>query len=588
MSAGVSGEFQRVRVAQAHQKRRAVRRRQAAEGELERPPVYRLDGQLHASSILQLQSQLGNAAYNRAASSGAPIQRLFGRKKRPGPADDELKSLKGKGSNQAATAMESAAEPKSNTGENVQEGVGFGAEVTGVPGDALSNFGSSTDKLNGDESIEFTGSTAQAGLSGGGSLLGAAGAGLTAAGGITGFILAIQDLRELSQKTAAEAPTKRWDQASVYATLVGAGSQTILGGLQTAAGVTGAGANAAAAAGKDAGSTVADVASGAMDSLGALGGIVEVGVSAAQGVVGLGKLISGKQWDADLASGAAMDFLSALKGVAVTAKSCIGAANTFMSVAGQAIAVLPVIGAAVNIVAQMIDVLVRVVDIVMRVYRIVKNAIRQKTMNAFAAAKGVASEAGKFAAGMAINARKRWRRQITPLIASCTHVVADFISIGGSVLNIIGAATAAAYGAGVGIMAAGYAATATAGVLKTGAALAKPAQGLVRWGKQKIRDKGETSARMHSFGKGIGINMDRTTKAKQNEIAGQITFIMKHLHDLKDLPAPGDKDYAERKAEYEDTYKMVKFTGVSVKELQGAADREAVIKLFATAMRDRG
>lgn len=546
-------------------------------------PIYRLDGRLSASGVQHLQGAIGNSAVSRQVASGQPIQRLWGRKKKP--TDDELKQMRQKaGSDKATTERDVAKVPEGHGFENAQEGVGFGAELTQVPGDALSNFGGKTDRMDG-EQLEFTGATGQAGLSSAGAGLGGAGSAFTTIGGGLGVVLSVMKLKELAQSTD---PGKGWDKASTWAVMIGSGGQSVLGAGQTLAGATGAAGNAALAAGKDTGETVASAASGVMDSLGALGGLVEMGVSTVSGVAGLGKMIAGKKWDKDLASGAAVDFLKALKGAAVTAKSIVSAANTWLSLAGEAIAILPVIGASINIVGQMIDVLIQLVSVAMRTYKLVKAAIMASKMKALQAAKGAGHAVGDFAAGMALNAKKRWKRQIAPLVGNVVTIVADFVSMGGSVLNIIGAATAAAYGAGVGIMAAGYAATATAGAMKVGAALIKPTQTFVRWSKQRIRDKGQSGKGFHATaGKVFHVNMSKTTESKNKEIAGQISFLMKHLHDLNDLPAPTDPKYPDIKAEYEEAHLLVKSTGVKISDLSGAADAPAVVTLLAKAMRER-
>lgn len=546
-------------------------------------PIFRLDGQLSPSGMARMQGTIGNAAVSRQIAQGPVVQRLWGKKKKPTDAD--LKEMRQKaGYNQTTTENDVKKVPEGTNMENAQEGVGFGAELTQVPGDALSNFGSSTTRLDGEE-LEFTGATGQAGLSSAGAGLGGVGSGLTALGGGLGVVLSIMKLRELSQSTD---PGKRWDQAATWAVMTGSGAQTLVGGAQALAGLTGGAANAAAAAGKETGKTVADAASGAMDSLGALGGLVEMGVSGVQGVVKVAQMVRGKSWDAELASGAAVDFLKALKGAAVTGKSIVSAANTWLSLAGEAVAILPVIGAAINIVGQMIDILIQLVSVTMRVYKLVKAAIMAHKMKAMQAAKGAASDIGKFAAGMAVNAKKRWQRQIAPLIGNVITIVADFISIGGSVLNIVGAATAAAYGAGVGIMAAGYAANATAGAMKVGAALIKPTQTFVRWSKQRIRDKGQGGTGFHArAGQLFHVNMNKTTQNKNKEIASQISFLMRHLHGLRDLPAPTDATYGDIKAEYEEAHVLVKSTGVKISDLTAAADARAVVTVLAKAMRER-
>ncbi|MGE3074981.1 MAG: hypothetical protein AB7N24_02530 [Dehalococcoidia bacterium] len=567
--------------------------------------VYRLDGSLAPASVLQLQNSIGNSAYNRASHNPAPIQRLFGRKKKaaapasfgvPTVDDPELKKLKDKAGSDQDAKEDQLGETESTMGEDIQEGVGFGAELTGAAGEPFSNFGGETDRMHGD-SISFGTDTAQGANSAVGSGLGAGGAALGVGAGGVGMVLAIMKLKELAK---SNEEGKGWEIADVSLALAGSLNQMGVGGLQAVAGLTGAAGSGAAAAGKEVGSTIADAAGGATEALGALGGLIETGLGTASGCIKVAQMIAGKSWNAELASGALQDFLKALKGVTVMVKSCIGAANAFMSVAGAAVAIVPIIGAAINIVAQLIDILIQLADMGFRLYKVVKAVIAQRALNKFKQVKATATDMKEFAGYLAGNAKKRWQRQVAPLTANIITILGDFVSIGASVLNIVGAATAAAYGAGVGIMAGGYALSAGSAAMKIGAALIKPTQAAARWGKQKLRNAGggtdDTGAALNAkragvvkFGSAIGINMQKTTTFKNKEMAKQISFIMKHVKSLPDLPAPSDQKYGAAKASYEEAYFLVKSTGVSMKKLTDSSlSQPEAVKLFAAAMRNRG
>ena len=83
--------------------------------------MYRLDGQLANSTVLGLQGVAGNAAISRQIAAGAPLQRLWGKKKKP--TDAELKELKKGGHNQTTDKGDVAEVGTANTAEHVQEGL---------------------------------------------------------------------------------------------------------------------------------------------------------------------------------------------------------------------------------------------------------------------------------------------------------------------------------------------------------------------------------------------------------------------------------------------------------------------------------
>lgn len=497
--------------------------------------------------------------------------------------------------------------------ETLSSGVGdalsYGADLTGAPGDTLGNFSSETtrfgdsewdeEKGTGDEPIRFMDPTAQDQAGAVGAGIGALGAGLGVVGGGIGTAMSIYKLVQLIK---AMGPKDTGEIGKTILETIGGVSTTAFSGGQVASGSAQSIAQGVASTGNEAAGVASDVAGGITESLGGLGGMVEAFLGLIKGVWGTVdyfRSVSKKGWkQGDALAEVGTEVLKSIKGFVVAGKSILGAANTFMELAGagaEFIQAFPVVGAAINMVVQFIDAIITTIDTVRRIYKLVKAVIMKNKLKALAssATQGVAD----FAQNMVEVNIKRVRRQIVPLIANVMTLFANLTSVCGSILNIVGVATAAAYGAGVGLMAGGYAAAGVSAVTKIGAASLKGGQKLVRWGKQEIRDlgKGGTSVqggpnRVYKMGKKFGINMDKTSSKKTQDLTNRIDWLLKHLKTLPD-PIPDAKadanGHKDAVAQYEEAYLLVKGTGVSVKELTSAGSGDELVKILATAMKAR-
>lgn len=565
--------------------------------------------------VQRLQRYAGNAAASRYLmrhSTAHPLVQRWkpwgkkaGAAAPPKPAIEKHKRLRGvkQGGNTSLDADDLTG--VDTIGSGVSGALGYGAELTGAPGESMANYAGETtrlgDKANwdeeqgtGDKPLRFMGPTGQDRLGAAGAGVGALGAGLGAVGGLGGAALGVYSLVKTIKSVE---PADGWEVAKIVTSILSGANSAVFSGGQALGGATQSIAQGIASTGSSAASTAADVAGGITESLGGLGGMVEAFLGVVSGVIGAGQYFSGiarKGWrQTDLLVSIGGDFLRALKGFFVAAKSLLSAASTFVSLAsvgGEFVQVFPVVGAALNIVVQLIDMLVQGIELARRVYKLVRGAINASKMKKLAAAStgGVKD----FAEHLVDINKKRWQRTIVPIIASCMTMFANVLSISGSVLNIVGAATAAAYGAGVGIMAGGYAAAGASTITKVAAAGLKGGQGAFRWAKQEFRDlgKGNQQGRIYKAGAAVGINMEKTSTAKAKTMGDQIAFIIRHLGSLPD-PVP-DKaadpaGFEAARLQYEQAHLMVKASGASVKELTSARSADEVVNLFKAALAAR-
>jgi hypothetical protein len=259
--------------------------------------------------------------------------------------------------------------------------------------------------------------------------------------------------------------------------------------IGTGIGGTAAGIASAQDMSNDVASTAASAFGGLGDAIGSVGGSVQLLVSGSRLVIGVVNNIRNpddSNWTAT-----ATDSLGLLKGFLSTANSTVSAVSTFLQIAGHAAELanaLPAVGAAVNICIQLLDILIQAINFVKSLVKMISAIMQSRAMKRASDDAVDGSEEQQMLGHLSEINSKRYKRQLIPLISSVVNGIADCISIGGSVLNIVGTATAPAYGAGVAIMAAGYGASATAGLVKLGTALAGPVAKLVRSQKQFGRD----------------------------------------------------------------------------------------------------
>ncbi|MBK9125598.1 MAG: hypothetical protein IPM16_21070 [Chloroflexi bacterium] len=430
--------------------------------------------------------------------------------------------------------------------------------------------------------------------------------------GIVGFISSIQNWGEAEN---------HWQRADLVMDMIGQGSQTLTGAGQTVAAAGGvvAGGVARHHDNLSAASDVADGFSGASDFIGALGGSVETLVSAAKIVPAAVQLFkgTGEGSTADQVLDITGHSIKVLKGFLSVAKSTISGLRVFLDIAGKSadfVAAVPIVGSAISIGIQLLDILLQAVEIIRHAIRIHKArrnaakmerqltplgtaALKAKKRNRAAAVANITDDKDHLLLKLIEVNRKRVNRAVLPLTSACINTIADVISISGSILNIVGVATSAAYGAGVALMATGYAATGTAGALKLGTALAKPTAALIRFQKQQMRNLAakdttnsgkKTKWIVEKAGKVY--NKDKSSTKKKAEYlanARRLMTIAKGLDVVKDTDKEPVK--TQKLKSYEQLELMIKATGVSPKKLYKQNGNPAEqMKMLIAAMKERG
>lgn len=573
-----------------------------------------------ADQIMMLQRTIGNQAvinllHNQ--NKAPPIQRRFPWRGKSGT--EKRKAMKNVGRVNPNPTVEE--DNDNETLNDVADSVGFTSDTFGEVGDTLGNFGDSVksakfesiksdwlsknglppdtniDDLSDEQQENFNqeqedkGGLRQFGSEGDRENLAIASsaAGTVSSGfsSVMGFVAMVNSI-----KNATDTNKDGYERTEAVMDAVGQGSQTIFSGAQVLTGTSQTIAGGVAKGGGDAASTAADVSGGVGDMFGSLGGAVELGVSTAKGILGLVKYftsIKSKGWgQRDQIVDIVENFMDAIKGFLSTSKTVMSVVNTFLDIAGKGadfVNAFPVVGAAINIAIQLIDTIVQAVHVASQTYQMAKSIIRQIKMNTKLKAEELLTtpnnEKIRFLGKLVEVNKKRWRRAIIPLTSALTKILANVVSVGASVLNIVGAATSAAYGAGIGIMAGGYGLSATAGIMKLGAASMKPIATFTRWSKQKIRDEG--GSKIAKIGNKVGIDMTKTTNFKKTEYQENAKNF---LTMLKALPTWRDGDIDVKK-QYEEHYQMLKATGINTKELFNETDGAKQEQLIIEALQKR-
>ncbi len=585
---------------------------------------------LSASQIMMLQRTIGNqAVLNLMQRQTSPtIQRGFpwrrGSNNTTPATDDKRKNIKSIG-NAANPTIEDDNDLLDTTLTEGSEAVGFTSDTFGQVGDTLGSFGGAAktgkfdavtkdwlhdnglpadtkiSDLTDDQKdsleekqkdkgglITFGSDDTQENLQ-----IASASAGTLSSGfsSLVGFAAMVNSI-----KKAYEADN-HFDRGDAVLDAIGQGSQGFMSGGQALAGVSQTISTGVAKNGSDAASTAADASGGVMDMFGSIGGVVEMGVSGAKGVLGLIKYftsIKSKGWgQREQIVQITENFMDTLKGFLSTAKTVMSVVSTFLDIAGKGadfVNAFPVVGAAISIAIQLVDTLVQVVKVVSQVYQMAKSIIRHIKMKEKleALADNVANaDKRRFLSKLVEVNKKRWKRAIIPLSSALTRILANFVSVGASILNIVGAATSVAYGAGVGIMAGGYSLSATAGIMKLGAASMKPIASFTRWSKQKIRDKGSGArgGKVDKFGKFLHINMDdeKTSAGKKKDYQENSSNFLAMLRGLDDWDPADDKVVDD----YKELYDMLKATGVNTKELFSITDPNKQAQKIIEALQQR-
>ncbi|MGE5597498.1 MAG: hypothetical protein ACM3S1_15840 [Hyphomicrobiales bacterium] len=523
--------------------------------------------------VLGLQRTAGNAAVARNLS-GPNLIRRKGGWLAAAPTKRRERARGMKGINKSAPAPEEAGDRARELSEGVSENTGLLSEPLDVVGSTLGNYGAETAPLgdyNDANKISIAGQGDRENLGIASSAGSTVTSGLSTFASFAGFVASLR---------AAAGTEDQLDKLMLRITAGGQATQGLLGVGAVGSNLTSTIAGGVAKSGNSTAEGVSTGAGGVTESLGALSGVVDMVMSGAKITT---SVIHGFKdgWNKDIAASVLEESVSTLKGFFLTAGAAIRAAGQFVDVFGgsaEFLNAVPVVGAVVNIVVQAIDVLQQVIAAVKAVYKIVKS--RLTALKLKERIKTASGERLRVLQNLYTINMKRMRRAIIPLVSAAVKALADVISIGASVLNIIGVATSAAYGAGVAIMATGYGLTALAGTMKAGAALAGPTAALIRKTKQFGRNK----AAKNPQGRLAKVfNADKSTAKKQAQYEQDTKSIVKMMTKL---PPYKEGDSASEQA-YGDAYLVLKATGVQTKELFQETDNAKKVRMILDALAQR-
>ncbi|HVU11264.1 MAG TPA: hypothetical protein VHD90_08300 [Phototrophicaceae bacterium] len=406
----------------------------------------------------------------------------------------------------------------------------------------------------------------------------------------------------------------------------GEGAKTLALATQTGASMGKTIAGGIATHGNDTAQAATDMMSGITDAFGGLVPAIDLflsGVKLVGNVMKFSKSVRTKDAKSedklskrqykDLALDSTNEALNAGKAFLSMARSTISAVQTFLdiaSVASNLVSVVPFLGPAINICTQFIDIIMQLIQLVRHAIRVHKQRIRAKQMRTMIAenkpatqkinkkylrelAKTSTDDKEQLLVKLEEVSKKRMKRAIRPMVVAAISTVADVVSVGGSLLNIIGTATAPAYGAGVGIMAAGYGLSAGSSMVKLGANASKPIAAGIRATKQGARDwvgnenaKHFKNTRKKLREKADGsrrhfVNTDKTSTKKHKRDVDTVKRLFKLLADLPEYK-PAVKD------DYDSAYQLLKATGVDRQLLfRKNGDPEEQMKMILKALKMR-
>lgn len=352
-------------------------------------------------------------------------------------------------------------------------------------------------------------------------------------------------------------------------------------------------------------------ASGALSALSALSGLYEginSGIHTAYSAVRMVTAVVSK--DSKVAKDAAgqmcMDALTSLRGYLNATTSAISASRSFMSLANAAAAagpVLPIVGSAISIVAGAIDTIIQTVEFVKRLIKLVTAHMSALKMQGEKMIGDAARDAAEFLKGINV---KRQKRAILGMIQNFGHIVGNVVNCVGSILNIIGVATAA------GDMGGTYVAGAVMSGIGSGIKGVSSAVGgiasAVRGAKQQGRNfaAGDTSTFVGKIGKKMGdasrylggsgkltskiFNEKKSSGAKEQEYNKQATNILVTLQELRtpdEYRALANKLKEAENRKYEQAINLVSAAGVDVEDLVKLGNGVLIKQALKDAMKQR-
>jgi hypothetical protein len=565
---------------------------------------------ISAENLLVLQRQIGNQATMRllaqhqsGRSSSGTIQRNLIDDLKSGQAAREQQKLKHTGMGLRGAARRGDAADLDTSGKerssaemlmDVVSGTGQAAgaagDVSGIADSTLLTLSTTPKSFGTGEKLYIAGSESMSGEVNAASA--GVGLGTASLAGFGNFIGLVDSVRTLtdSKKTAQERTMGG----------IGIAENVAQGGVALGQAAGSAVGSAAAFAGA---SAVGDISTGAVELLGGVGDAIAQIFATGKGLVTL-------IWDVVKAFKGEKDWMKVLKengqallgGLLPALKRFLGMAKSVMSgvrwilkaveVGGEFVQAFPLIGNSIGIILKLLSIIEESVKIVIESIRISKAAwFIHKIADVGASALATAEDVVR------IN-WKRIRRHLIPVFTNTGRIIGDLVSISGNVLQIVGVATSAAYGAGVGLMAGGIAATAGGSLLKVGMGATELGFKAARWTKQvgrdlafskESKDAAAGKEERGKFGKAMSsiFNTGKTTAAKQAKYKADAAKMLDGLAKL-DKVKGSDKEQAEiLTKQYKPMMTLVKATGVSLKELKQQESLEKMQEKLVEAMKKR-
>ncbi|MDX1615703.1 MAG: hypothetical protein R3300_15430 [Candidatus Promineifilaceae bacterium] len=567
---------------------------------------------LTPANVLFLQRQLGNQAVlrllnrDRMPTAGRPAPPTVQR----GPLD-KLKAFKaareeqwgktrGGGLRDAAQQGDPAkldttgkGRDASSVTSDIYTGAGSAAalaeKTSGVADSTLLTLSTTPKSYGTGEKIVIAGSENMAGELNAASA--GVGAGTASLAGLGNFLGLVESIRVATdKKKTARERTKGGIEAAENVAQGGiSAAQFAGGGVGSVTGMIGA-------------SAMGDISTGAVELLGGFGeGIAQL-FATGKGLVNL-------VWDIVQAAKHKKKWGDVLKenlgamlgGLVPALKRFLGLSKSILSgvrwilkaveVGGEFVQAFPLIGNSIGIFLKLLSILEETVKIVVEAVRISKAGwYIHKLHKMGAMALQTAGDVVR------IN-KKRVKRHLLPVLTNTGRILSDLLGISGNVLQIVGVATSAAYGAGVGLMAGGIAAGAAGTVGKIGMSGIEVGAKGWRWAKQAGRDiaaakEGKDKAKggeRGRFGKAMSSVFDTTKStaqkdAKYKQDAQTILTNLAALPHIKGTPEEQSVIVADH---YRPMLALLKATGVSLKELQRQESLEKMQEKLVEAMKSR-
>lgn len=364
-------------------------------------------------------------------------------------------------------------------------------------------------------------------------------------------------------------------------------------GLQTATSAGQSGANYAGMVTNLAGSSPGNnTSTGIADILGGVGDSIELMFTIGKGTRNLLKDLEAAKGDknakrevwlearSNIAKGA-LPGINKILGVGLSIMSGVRYILTAWNAGGPFVDAFPIIGASIGIFMKLLNIVMSLLQIMKRVKSILKAIINATAVAAGKAATKIADTTVELL--QEVNKKRKIRAQAL-IFTEAVRIIGDFTGIAGNILQIVGVATAPAYGGGAGVYAAGIATTAAGALLKVGASGIEGGMAATRFIKQKGRDYTAEKEAKQGGRKanimGIHFNTDKSTEKKHQRYATAADDILDSigkLHPLDDT----------KEAEYKNILEVLRATGVDKKELFKTNDWAKAQGLLIEAMKQR-